>query len=317
MGAKQTILGFENGRVRERLWPRATTTPVQQDASDFGFDNLLQTMDAESWFFSEVEGEFPFARVLLQDHAPRSQYDLLITCLREKRPLPSSLLCVAASGSGFHGLRQRPWSSPPGNLYVCAYWKLDAPITDLVAGLIMLPAVAAVKTLDRIPGLANLARCKWVNDIWSPGGKVGGVLSYAQERGGRLKGLVLGIGLNINTTPVIEPDAFVPRASCARSLIRASRNLPLGRILWTLSKTLDHELFGLLDRGSHDVWRFYTERSAILGQEVRVVEDEAGGTGRVLGEGKVERIGPDLSLHLAGSPQPITRGRLILSPARK
>jgi hypothetical protein len=53
----------------------------------------------------------------------------------------------------------------------------------------------------------------------------------------------------------------------------------------------------------------------VLGQEVVISSDEADEVPRVLAAGRVVGIGDGLELKLAGHPEPVTRGRLILGTA--
>ena len=56
----------------------------------------------------------------------------------------------------------------------------------------------------------------------------------------------------------------------------------------------------------------YRERSVVVGKEVRVCVDDASSPSKTIAEGKVQNIGDNLELYLAGRDAPVTRGRLIL-----
>ena len=68
-------------------------------------------------------------------------------------------------------------------------------------------------TIDTIPELSGKAGIKWVNDVLIDGAKVSGVLAYTQQEGDNVTAATLGIGLNLKTTPRIDPSPFVPRAA--------------------------------------------------------------------------------------------------------
>lgn len=61
-------------------------------------------------------------------------------------------------------------------------------------------AIAAVQTLQwATPGQELEFGIKWPNDIIVSGCKVGGILARAVPFSGRLEGIIIGVGLNINT----------------------------------------------------------------------------------------------------------------------
>ncbi len=70
---------------------------------------------------------YPDRRVILIDHAPSSQFEVLQTALRADIALPDGLICLALTGTGFRGQRQRPWTALRGNLHLTAHYRLNLP----------------------------------------------------------------------------------------------------------------------------------------------------------------------------------------------
>jgi biotin-[acetyl-CoA-carboxylase] ligase BirA-like protein len=253
---------------------------------------------------TEVESLPLWEHILLIESAPQSQFDLLIELGREGRLPPRGVVCVAGEGRGFHGMRNRPWVAPAGNLYLSTHLAPGRPVDHAGVAFTVLAAVSVLEAVDGLPGSAERARIKWVNDILIEGAKVCGVIAHTQMEGERVGRVFLGIGLNVETAPEIEPTPQVPRAACLADFVPCRRRDLLGPLLETVARNyeelLEEGYAGLLDR--------YRRRSLALGREVAVSSEEGGITAR----GRVTAIGPNLELHLKGRDRPVHRGRLIL-----
>ncbi len=264
-------------------------------------------------FHARVAANHRFTHFLVTDHSPRSQYDILVEACRADNDLPDGLLCLAGTGDGFHGLRGRSWASPPGNVYLSVLFRPRREIAHFGPGFVILPNLGVIGALDGVAGLAGRASARWVNDVVLDEAKVGGVLTYTQSQGLEVTAVVLGIGINVLTTPRVPPTRFVPRViSLADCLPAADPALP-GRVLERLLTVLDRDYAQLLAGGYPALLQRYRERSAVLGARVAVYADEPG-EAPLLAEGVVETIGENLELTLAGQSRPVTRGRLVMVP---
>jgi len=261
----------------------------------FGEAPLLET---------EVESPPLWEHLFLVESAPRSQFDLLVELGREGRLPPRGLVCVAGEGSGFHGMRNRPWVAPAGNLYLSAHLAPGRPVDHAGVAFTVLAAVSVLDAVDGVAGLTERAGIKWVNDILIEGAKVCGVIAHSQMRGDRVGSVCLGIGLNVETAPEVEPTPQVPRVGCLAGFVPCRRFELLGPLLEALARNyeelLEEGYAGLLDR--------YRRRSLALGREVAVSSEE----GEITARGRLIAIGPNLELHLEGRDRPVHRGRLIL-----
>ncbi len=253
---------------------------------------------------AEVESAPLWEHLLAVETAPRSQFDLLVELVREGRLPPRALVCVAGEGRGFHGMRNRPWVAPAGNLYLSAHLAPECPVDRAGVAFTVLAAVSVLEAVDALPGVEGRAGIKWVNDILIEGAKVCGVIAHTQMEGDRVGRVVLGIGLNVETAPEVAPTPQVPRAACLADFVPCRQSDLLGPLLDVLARNyeelLEEGFDGLLDR--------YRRRSLALGREVAVSSEEGGITAR----GRVTAIGPHLELHLNGRDRPVHRGRLIL-----
>lgn len=253
---------------------------------------------------AEVESAPLWQHLLPVESAPRSQFDLLAELIREGRLPPRGVICVAGEGHGFHGLRNRPWLAPAGNLYLAAHLAPGRPVDRAGVAFTVLAAVSVLEAVDGLPGLTGRAGIKWVNDILIEGAKVCGVIAHSQMEGDRVERVVLGIGLNVETTPEVEPTPQVPRAACLAGFAPCDQGDLLGPLLEALARNYEE----LLETGCGALLDRYRRRSLALGREVAVSSEEGGITAR----GRVTAIGPNLELHLNGRDRPVHRGRLIL-----
>jgi BirA family transcriptional regulator, biotin operon repressor / biotin---[acetyl-CoA-carboxylase] ligase len=183
---------------------------------------------------------------------------------------------VAEEQTAGRGRRGRTWLSPPGrNLYLSVALE---------------PALAAVDAwrLGLATALAVAGACesvapitlKWPNDVVAVGDgrKVGGLLVETMVESDRLRGAVLGIGLNVNWRRSEMPADLRERATSLADLHGASvdRVQLLGRILGTL----DTEV-AAVESGISPLER-YRARCSTLGATVEVETVVGLVTGRAL-----------------------------------
>jgi len=109
-------------------------------------------------------------------------------------------LVVAETQTAGRGRRGKPWSSPPGNLYMSLVLRPGCP----PATAVQLGFVAGVALDD--PGIP--LTLKWPNDVLLGGKKVSGILLESATRAdGSLDWVVVGIGVNTAHHP---PEAQWP-----------------------------------------------------------------------------------------------------------
>ena len=130
---------------------------------------------------------------------------------------PDGTVLWARSQSAGRGRYGRPWSSPPGNLYVSLLLRpATAPAAAVQLGFVA--AVALAEALDRHVAPDALA-LKWPNDVLLNGRKIAGMLlESATGNDNKLDWLILGMGVNLQSFPV--GTAF-PATSLANEGYRA------------------------------------------------------------------------------------------------
>jgi biotin-[acetyl-CoA-carboxylase] ligase BirA-like protein len=254
----------------------------------------------------------PWQCAIVVEHAVRSQFDVLVSALREGLDVPDGLICLAASGEGFHGQRGRPWAAVRGNLQISAFLSPDCHLNDIATGLTVLPAVSLVQTLDSIPGLEHRAGIRWVNDVIVDGSKLAGYLVHTQSSAGRVTGVVLGIGLNVEAVPSVAPTVFVPSVTALRDHVShpyaCSRSDILRRLLHSLALNYEQLVAG----HAGELLDFYRERSVVLGRRVEVYTDLEGCAPGHSAAGTVSGIGDRLELILSGGAPPVSSGRVVM-----
>ena len=257
-----------------------------------------------------------WSRAVIVAEAPSSQFDTLRVSLADGLELAGPTACVALAGRGFHGQRDRPWLSAPGNLHLCAAFPALGLAARDARSLPMLPAVAVVDAVRALTGGALRTGIKWVNDVLVGERKIGGVLTATEIRGDRVDAVLLGVGLNVAAAPPVPPTPFVPSVGClAAAGVLTTWAEAAAFVLAALGRRANEVLrdgpAGLLDA--------YRDASLVIGREVCVFADSEPGETPVgtqptpVLRGTVRGIAPDLSLILEEVETPVASGRLAFA----
>lgn len=205
---------------------------------------------------------------------------------------------MAGHQTAGRGRRGREWVSTPGdNLYVSAVLRPSLP-TERAAELVF---VAAVALADAFTQTGAQARIKWPNDVELGDRKACGILSeLAVDAQARLRWVVLGIGVNVNTPPEAFSGELADRATSLRThLGRTVDPAPLASAIFD---HLEHWLDRLERDGFAPVLDAWRTRTSTLGADVRATVDSRDVTGRAedvdptgallvrTPDGKLERI---------------------------
>ncbi len=244
--------------------------------------------------------------------APDSQYDTLIRLAQTEKQLPNGILCLAGSGSKLRGFKNRAWVGLEGNIHLSAFLAPGQKVDHFGVGFTILSAVSVIETVDSIEGLKGQASFKWVNDILIANAKVSGVLAHTQSQGEIVTSAVLGIGINVESTPHVERDPFVPGVASLRDFEGSPDKCNQRLVFNKLTPCLDRNYRLLLSGGYHRLLDFYRQRSLVIGREVNVYPDVGGETSEELVSGRVVSIGENLELYLDGVETPVSKGRLVL-----
>ena len=108
-----------------------------------------------------------------------------------------TVVCAEAQSKG-RGRLGRVWTSPKGKgLYFSFVLRPNLPLNQL-AQLTLMSAVALAEAIEGISALKPLI--KWPNDILLENHKLAGILTELRAESDQVKFVVVGIGLNVNTS---------------------------------------------------------------------------------------------------------------------
>lgn len=235
---------------------------------------------------------------------------------------PEGTLVVAEQQSAGRGRRGRGWVAPYGSSLLLSLLLRPPRATPL--GL--LPFVAAVALAETVAAQTGLALAlKWPNDLLLDGLKVGGILAESEWAGGGPATVVVGVGVNVNTTAADLAALDIPATSLAVALGRPVDRMAL--LAEFLVRWEAGEQARRAGRSPLPAWRRY---AALLGQPVTVypatgdpwpavaldVTDE--GALRVRDAHGCERLvhAADVSIRATGAPTPDRLPPLAEPPPR-
>jgi len=214
---------------------------------------------------------------------------------------PNEITCITArTQTGGMGRFHRTWVSPPGeNIYASLYFCLPLAYPFL-ANLGQILALACCHTLKECGFFPEI---KWPNDILLNGKKVGGVLCEVLTLGNRL-GVVLGIGLNVNTEENILASIDQPATSLLQESMRVWKR---EEILEPLLEDFLRNLDILSKQGFTPFHQTFNALLAFKGEQITCIE------GDNLWEGLCESVNPDGTLNLLlldGSKKALSAGEI-------
>lgn len=135
-------------------------------------------------------------------------------------------LLTASQQTAGRGQRARTWQSPIGNIYLSLYHPLSVPISGLLSLVVgfHLTRLPIIQQINRQRRTANLPPIgvKWANDIGYYAAeetankntpkrhsfrKLAGILIEPVLVDNKITGVIVGVGINIETAPVLCDDA--------------------------------------------------------------------------------------------------------------
>ncbi|HRL11614.1 MAG TPA: biotin--[acetyl-CoA-carboxylase] ligase [Aggregatilineales bacterium] len=183
--------------------------------------------------------------------------------INEDPPAPHGAFVVADEQTAGRGRLGRTWETPPGSALAVSF--VLHPPQKHIPQITMLGAVAVLESLERV-GATDVA-IKWPNDVLLNGLKVCGILTESEWKGSQLRGVILGIGLNVRvdfTGTPLEGRAVSVETALRRSVHRSD-------LLAHLVENLDRWSAKL---GTRDLYETWFERLKTLGETVTVTAGE-------------------------------------------
>lgn len=184
------------------------------------------------------------------------QVDSTNTFLK-KRAGEHKMLALALRQTAGRGRLGRVWSSEGENIYASFYYPLRQIKTDA------LTLCVALAVSDAVEEFGAQVLIKWPNDIYAGEKKLCGILCEAIYQGAKLRGIVVGIGVNANQ------ERFSGDAANGISLKHVlGKPVDRAEVLCCIYKKLEARLEGFLKEGFGAFQKEYIRRSYLQGKEV-------------------------------------------------
>ncbi len=145
------------------------------------------------------------------------EVDSTNTRLKEwaREGLPAGSVMLSERQTAGRGRLGRSFVSPPGGLYLSYLLRPELPPESL-GELTAWVAVAVRRALERCCGF--FPEIKWVNDLQWQGRKLCGILCETALRDGRVRNLIVGVGVNVSTAEEDFPPELRQTAASLASL---------------------------------------------------------------------------------------------------
>lgn len=123
---------------------------------------------------------------------------------------PGGVLVLADMQTAGRGRAGRRWESKPGDgIWLTLLERVNDPSALDVLSLRI--GIRVARALDRFaPAPVGL---KWPNDLYLPGGKLGGILVESRWRGSRPEWTAIGVGINVKAVQLPGGAALGPDVS--------------------------------------------------------------------------------------------------------
>lgn len=185
---------------------------------------------------------------------------------------------VAEKQTAGRGRRGRSWLSKSGeNLYFSLLLKPDfAP--GLASMLTLVMALAVAEAIDAVYNCNCLI--KWPNDIVLHGKKICGILTEMQLEAGRIKHVIVGVGVNVNQTEFAAEGLVYAGSLCGELGVEVDKQKVLRAVLDRFKGLYQ----AFCQEGSlKSIQKAYEAKLANYGKEVNVLEPKGAYQGIALG----------------------------------
>lgn len=293
----------------QRYFPELDYFKLNPNQSNPDFRFLMyHFFEKNNIYYSEFKNAF-WKQCIMVKEAKKSQYDILVELMGKNSIIDGNTICLTGISKNLHGFRNRPWKSELGNIHLSVYLKPNIKLENSTGVFL---ALAAVSTLNAIKGSGNFKvkpKIKWVNDIFFGSSKVAGVLAHTVQMKNEIKGIVLGIGINVISKPEVEPTRFVPSVTTINEQLKGEKITEL--ITFNkLTSSLKNYYELILNGKSDEIIEEYQRNSMLIGRKVRIWSDPIGDEEpKIINEGTVTRINRNLELFIDNSNVPIINGR--------
>lgn len=152
-----------------------------------------------------------------------------------------------------------------GNLFMSIVLKPSDTFNEIYPNITQYLSVALCKVLESY-GLTP--QIKWPNDVLVDGKKIAGILSESVMQGGKFKGLIVGIGVNLNAKQAdvdLIPDKIVTALN-----LELSKNIDKDSFMKNLVDEFFINYDKFLENGFEMIKQDYINRNCFLNKELNV-----------------------------------------------
>jgi BirA family transcriptional regulator, biotin operon repressor / biotin---[acetyl-CoA-carboxylase] ligase len=177
---------------------------------------------------------------------------------------PEGTVVCAESQSKGRGRLGRVWASPKNKgLYFSFVLRPHLPLNQLPQ-LTLMSAVALAEAIEDISDLKPLI--KWPNDILLGSRKLAGILTELRAESDQVKFVIVGIGLNVNTSA----RQLITGASSLK--VAAGHSFDRAEVFRAVLRSLEKWYLKLLHHEFARVMEEWKQRSATLKKRIRITD---------------------------------------------
>lgn len=178
--------------------------------------------------------------------------------------LDKTVIATDVQTSGY-GRFERSWVDlGTENIYMSFILKPSEQLSNVHANLTQYLSVCLCKQLE---GFGLEPQIKWPNDVLLSGKKVCGILAETVIRGHKLKGIVLGIGVNLNTS--LDSLNEIDRPATSVNL-EIGKTIDKQKFMKDLIESFFTNYDEFLEKGFCFIKEDYETRASFLNQNIKV-----------------------------------------------
>lgn len=173
---------------------------------------------------------------------------------------------IAKKQTSGRGRLNRSWVDlGEENLFLSIILKPSETFNEIYPNLTQYLSVTLCKVIESY-GIQT--QIKWPNDVLIDGKKIAGILSETVMQGQKLKGIVLGVGVNLNSNQ--EKINAIPNKIATSLNIETQKAIDLKEFLNKLLTEFFEHYDKFLQSGFLQIKDDYIKRNCFLGKELKV-----------------------------------------------
>jgi BirA family biotin operon repressor/biotin-[acetyl-CoA-carboxylase] ligase len=181
------------------------------------------------------------------------------------------------------GRFSRSWVSPESSALTVSVVLSEIFLPGIPSQVGQLAALSILKTLEQCNIRSQL---KWPNDVMVKGKKISGILSELNHKN---KKIIVGIGININTTEKEFCDANL-NTNATSMYMESGASYEIEAVLKILQTHLENYLRKAEKEGSHFIVTEWTEHDWLMNSIIEIKRGKIKSTGLYAGLDKQGRI---------------------------